>query len=210
MTKWVTRIGIACLVITAIAGGVIVNNATEDRDKHVQVSLATEQRHQRILAWIVERNPQATIKDFADFPATLIQESQAAGIDFRLILALIDKESQFNPRAIGAAGEIGLMQILPNTGLLIAKGLGVDFEAPARNKSGHPLYSSLGTLGDPRLNVRFGITYLKGQVERFGMGPVALRAYNRNPDHAKQRRSWDRYAEDIGLRLVSLVHEFPR
>ena len=119
-------------------------------------------------------------------------------------------EAQQHQRAVGAAGEIGLMQILPSTGLLIAKGLGVDFEAPARNKSGHPLYSSLGTLGDPRLNVRFGITYFKGQVERFGMGPVALRAYNRNPDHAKQRRPWDRYAEDIGLRFVSLVHEFPR
>ena len=170
---------------------------------------ARSDRDARILAWIVERNPQATIKDFSDFPRFLVAESQAAGIDFRIILAMIDKESQFNPRAVGSSGEVGLMQVLPATGAAVAKRLEMPFEFPVKNKAG--AYTSLGTLGDAKDNVRIGVAYLGQQVKRFGgVSPVAIRAYNRHPDNARQNRPWDRYAEDVGLRLVVLVQEFPR
>lgn len=163
----------------------------------------------RILAWVVERNPQATIKDFSDFPRVLLDESRKAGIDFRIILAIADKESGFRADAIGAAGEVGLMQVLPGTGAATAKAIGMEFELPVRHK-GKPGYVSLGTLGDPKLNVRIGIAYLREQVARFGATPTAIRAYNRHPDSARKNWPWDRYAEDVGLRLVTLVHEFPR
>lgn len=173
--------------------------------------LEQKAKEQRITAWIVERNPEATIRDFADFPTTLLTESAKAGIDFRIVLAMIDKESQFNPRAVGSSGEIGLMQILPATGATVAKQSGREFKPPVKNKPGAPkAYADLGTLGDPKENITIGVAYLKQQVDRFGMSPIAIRAYNRNPDNAKQHRPWDRYAEDVGLRLVTLVHEFPR
>lgn len=162
----------------------------------------------KIMAAIVERNPQATIKDFVGFPRIILAESARTGLDFRIVLALIDKESEFNPRAVGRAGEVGLMQVLPATAALVAQGMGMQFTAPTRAPSGG--YSALGTLGNPADNVRIGCAYLRDQVSKFGPTPTALRAYNRGETNARQNRPDDRYAEDIGLRLVAFVHAIPR
>jgi len=178
------------------------------QDSVRQQQVTQDIRESRILDWIVERNPQATIKDFSGFPRTLLQESEKSGIDYRIVLALIDKESQFHPGAIGQSGEIGLMQVMPATAEIVAKNLGIRFEPPVKNHTGR--YTSLGTLGNPKQNVRIGVSFLRDQVEKFGAGPTALRAYNRGDTNAKQQRPGDRYAEDIGLRLVSLVQKFPR
>jgi len=40
------------------------------------------------------------------------------------------------------------------------------------------------------------------------MTPTAIRAYNRDPDRAKEFRPEDRYAEDIALGYLMLVHRF--
>jgi len=157
----------------------------------------------RILAVIVERNPGATIRDFGDFPVALLAESERAGIDFAIVMAIIDKESQFNPRAIGSAGEIGLMQLMPATAKLIAERMKIDFEPPVMGKGGK--YTSLGSLADPKQNVRLGIIYLRDLKNKHGMGAVALRAYNRGPSRALDNRPGDRYAEDVGIGLVAMI-----
>jgi soluble lytic murein transglycosylase-like protein len=161
---------------------------------------------QRITEWIVRRNPSATIADFQDFPVALLREAQAADIDVRLLMALIDKESEFNPRAVGRAGEVGLMQVMPATAAAIAKAKGWKYEPPSARRSDGG-YASLGTLGVPRENIRFGVAFLRDQVAQFGVSPAALRAYNRGPGSALESRPQDRYAEDIGLRLVALTKE---
>jgi len=38
------------------------------------------------------------------------------------------------------------------------------------------------------------------------MTPDALRAYNRHPDRAREVWPEDRYAEDVALRYLTLVH----
>lgn len=156
----------------------------------------------RIMGYVLKRNPDAMYREFQDFPRILLTESQTAGIDFRIIMALIDKESQFNPRAVGKAGEIGLMQVLPSTGALVAKTLNLPFE-PAKG-------ISLGTLGVPHHNLRIGIRFLKDRVDEFGgVNATALRAYNRGSGTAREHRPWDRYAEDIALKYLTLVQETP-
>jgi len=188
-------VGIVFLVF-ALAAGFFVGGAATRRFAQAEQQDAST-REARILSFIVERNPQATIKDFNSFPQVLLAESQSAGIDFRIIMAIIDKESQFNPRAIGKSGEVGLMQVMPSTAATIAKDLGLKWLPPSHN--------DLGTLGDPRLNIRIGISYLRDQMDKFGATPTALRAYNRGDVSAREYRPGDRYAEDVGLRLVSLV-----
>ena len=156
----------------------------------------------RIMEFVLKRNPDATIRDFNDFPRILISESEAAGLDFRLVMAMIDKESQFNPRAVGKSGEIGLMQILPSTAALVAKDMGIPFEAPKG--------TNLGTLGSPRLNLHIGIRFLKDRVDEFGgVNATAIRAYNRGSATARAVRPWDRYAEDIALKYVTLASYVP-
>ncbi len=200
-------------VVVAIGLGLVQTaNALKAKRMLVEVQaqqVAADEREQRILDWIVERNPEASIKDFSGLPRMLLQQTREAGIDYRIVLALIDKESQFNPRAVGTSGEIGLMQILPSTAAPIAKALGITWSPPVK-KSGAVGYLSYGTLGDTRSNVRIGLAYLKDQVNRFGQSPEALRAYNRGEAAALEHRPADRYAEDVAFKVVSLVTRFPQ
>ena len=168
----------------------------------------------QILDWTVERNPEAKIRDFNGFAHTLFAVSKETGIEWEWILALADKESQMHPGTVGAHGEIGLMQILPSTGKLIADRIkDQSFEAPgpvvSRDRlTGKPVYASLGSHGDPRINLRYGTLYLKWQKDVFKHWPTTLRAYNRNPDHAREVRPDDRYAEDIAFTFIALRDQF--
>ncbi len=168
----------------------------------------------QILDWIVERNPEAKIRDFNGFAYTLFAVSKETGIEWEWILAVADKESQMHPASVGALGEIGLMQILPSTGKLIADRVkDPAFEAPGpvvsrERLTNKPVYASLGSLGDPRINLRYGALYLKWQKDVFKQWPTTLRAYNRNPDHAREVRPDDRYAEDIAFTFIALRDQF--
>ena len=81
-----------------------------------------------------------------------------AGVDGRLLAALVWTESTFNQAAISPAGAIGLTQLMPGT----AAGLGVDPYDPIQNLQG-------------------GARYLRIQLERFGRIDLALAAYNAGP-----------------------------
>ena len=78
-------------------------------------------------------------------------------LDPALLTAVIQRESDFDPRAISRAGAQGLMQLMPGT----AKELGVT----------DPF--------DPRQNVEGGAAYLRGLIDRYhGRLDLALAAYN--------------------------------
>jgi len=75
-------------------------------------------------------------------------------------LALVTRESGWDPAATGVGGEIGLTQVTPGAIL------------------------DAGIAGDPRdaeTNLRIGATYLRQQYDRFGSWPKALGAYNAGP-----------------------------
>lgn len=82
----------------------------------------------------------------------------AAGIDPRLLAALVWAESGFRPDATSAAGAIGLTQLMPGT----AAALGVDPRDPMQNLEG-------------------GARYLAAQIQRFGSVELALAAYSAGP-----------------------------
>ena len=67
-----------------------------------------------------------------DLAARVIAESDAAGLDARLIVALVAVESSWRPGAVSPAGARGLGQLMPAT----AAGLGVDPDDPAANLHG--------------------------------------------------------------------------
>ena len=201
-----TMLGMALLAIPFF-GGFRAGTQYEAGVQAQQVRQVLDTERQ-VLDLVVRRNPAATIRDFAGFPGHLIAEAERHRIDFRLVLALIDHESAFDPRAVGARGEVGLMQVLPATGQAVWAKLseGALWEPPARAKAGG--YASLGTLGDPRLNVTIGLTHLAGLRDEFrGMGPAALRAYNRGSSHAREDRPRDQYAERVALKFVRVAHE---
>jgi len=172
----------------------------------LSVSRSASQVEAKILAVIVRRNPGATVREFLRFPGQLIAEADRLDLDFRYVMALIEKESMWHPSAVSPKGAIGLMQIMPDTARLVvekAKLPGYDPPVPARGGG----YANLGSLGEPEFNLRIGMQFLRWQLDDFGLGPIALRAYNRGPAKATERWPHDTYSADVAQRLLVLVHE---
>jgi len=63
----------------------------------------------------------------APAPLDVLRDHAAAvhGVDPALLACIVEAESDGDPMALGAAGERGLMQIMPETGALIAEHAGV-------------------------------------------------------------------------------------
>ena len=84
------------------------------------------------------------------------------GVDPELFVSLVERESGFDPKAKGADGEIGLTQIMSETG--IKPGFGV---TPIQDRN------------DPVDNLRFGAEYLGALIRNYeGDVSKALMAYN--------------------------------
>lgn len=120
------------------------------------------------------------------------RQATAAGVNPALAVAVAEHESGFQPDARGAAGEIGLFQLMPST----AAGLGVsDPWNPAQNIAG-------------------GIKYLNRMMERYA-GDVtrALAAYNAGPGDVDRgtvpERAWQ-YAAAVKQRAVEWTHAIGR
>ena len=92
--------------------------------------------------------------------------SLANGLDPYLVASLIRQESEFNPAAVSRANAVGLMQLLPQTGKLVAR----------QEKLKRYTASQLFT---PAVNLQLGTRYFRGMVDQFGGSfEYALAAYN--------------------------------
>ena len=103
------------------------------------------------------------------------------GLSSRLVQAVVQVESGYNPDAMSQKGAMGLMQLMPET----AAELGV------------------GDAYDPEENLRGGTRYLRQQLDRFGDLRLALAAYNAGPtavaryDGIPPYRETQRYVEKV-------------
>ena len=112
------------------------------------------------------------------------QYAERYGVDPEIFTRLVAKESNWNPNAKGAAGEIGYTQIMAETGM--NPGLGV---TPIKDRS------------DPLDNLRFGAEYLGSLIEYYdGDYSKALMAYNGgmgNVDKGTVSKAAKNYAADL-------------
>lgn len=94
--------------------------------------------------------------------------AQRFDLDPAMVLAIIEVESGFDPRAVSPRGAMGLMQLRPSTARAVARELGIPWRSDE-------------ALFDPRLNIVLGSGYLRSLLERFDDSAVALAAYNAGP-----------------------------
>jgi len=98
--------------------------------------------------------------------------AQEAGIDWKLVLAVMAQESQFNPNARSWAGAVGLMQIIPRFSRVEDEAL----------------------LYDPEINIREGVRYLQKHLNRYehldslNRYSMALANYNVGMGHIADAR----------------------
>ena len=90
-------------------------------------------------------------------------------LDPYMVASLIRQESAFNPNAVSRANAVGLMQLMPKTGKLVAK------QEKVRRFSATQLFT-------PATNLQLGTRYFRGMVDKFGSFEYALAAYNAGSD----------------------------
>jgi soluble lytic murein transglycosylase-like protein len=110
----------------------------------------------------------------AALATAVVEASRAHALPPTLLVAVIEVESGFDPYAVSQKGALGLMQILPSTGIEVAHRVGMPWRGPR-------------TLFDPRANVRLGAAYLRELLDRYASLRVALAAYNEGPGQIEAR-----------------------
>ncbi len=104
---------------------------------------------------------------------TIKEEAKRYGIDPHIAAGLIRQESVFNPGATSRVGARGLMQLMPDTGRLVAR----------RQGTGQ---ITTDDLYNPVLNIKLGMNYLAQMMGQFGRIEYAAAAYNAGPGRAKR------------------------
>ena len=119
--------------------------------------------------------------DYKKIAQAIIDEAHRNSFDPVLLMAMIQSESSFNPRQLGHAGEIGLMQHKPSTAQWMA-----------RVSCLH--WSGAESLFNPLVNIQLGaayLNYLRGKFDSHAQ--LYLAAYNRGSSRARgslEKKIW--------------------
>lgn len=98
----------------------------------------------------------------------IAKHARANGVPVRLAMAVVQVESTFRANARGAAGEVGLMQLLPTTARFIG------YKGPMKK------------LYNPDTNIRYGMKYL-GKAHKLGGGSTCGTILKYNAGHGAKR-----------------------
>lgn len=119
-----------------------------------------------LITQVIESKITQTHREAREVALAIYSESKRYELDPVLLLAVIETESGFRAKMLGDAGEIGLMQILPNTAKWISKLYGYK-------------WNGAKSLEDPMVNIRLGAAFLHHLRARFDShGRLYLAAYN--------------------------------
>ena len=124
------------------------------------------------------------------YEAALRREAAKNDFDPMFAAGLIRQESTFQPDAVSKKDAIGLMQVLPKTGRLLARQIKVRY---VKNK-----------LFDPDYNIELGMVYIANLVQQFGSPEAAAAAYNAGEDRISAWKSERNYEE-----IPELVESIP-
>src|SRR5215510_4437325 len=146
-------LGLGVLVVTVSAGyflsGLSGSRSPQPTVQEARVEVVEEDNNPAVAE--ADADAELTIDDH-------IKDVAARhGVRADLVAAVIEAESDFNPRAVSRRGARGLMQLMPKT----AKRLGV----------ADPF--------DPKANIEAGVKHLRAMIDIFGNDlPRVLAAYN--------------------------------
>lgn len=126
----------------------------------------------------IERNLAPEHQKLASkMTSAVLKASLQFEMDPLFLLAMIKTESGFDPNVRGSHGEIGLMQILPQTAQWMAVRSGIR-------------WLGAEALKDPEYNIRLGVSYLsflRGHFKNAGLDYVS--AYNMGPKNVRRLRA---------------------
>jgi soluble lytic murein transglycosylase len=118
------------------------------------------------------------------YEAVIRREAERNNFDPMFAAGLIRQESTFQADAVSHADAIGLMQILPKTGRLLAKERKIRY--------------TKNSLFDPNINIELGMLYIANLTRATGGPEYAAAAYNAGEDRIalwKAERAYDEVPE---------------
>jgi soluble lytic murein transglycosylase len=124
------------------------------------------------------------------YEAVIRREAARNNFDPMLAAGLMRQESTFQADALSPQNAIGLMQVIPKTGKLLAKQLRVRF-SPDR-------------LFQPEYNIQLGMLYISGLVKLTGAPEYALAAFDAGEDRIAAWKAERNYEE-----IPELVESIP-
>ena len=124
------------------------------------------------------------------YEPALRREAAKNGFDPMLAAGLIRQESTFQADAVSHKNAVGLMQVLPQTGRLMARHLKVRY--------------TKNSLFEPDFNLQVGMVYVAGLLRDLGAPEYALAAFNAGEDRIALWRSERTYEE-----IPELVESIP-
>ncbi len=186
------------LATVAVCVSPLLEAPAPSRLEAVGVQAVRSPDFERILGVLDERAPGWGMDLRAHVARAIEEESLAAGLDPILVMAVIQVESEFREDATSIVGARGLMQVRPSTLMWMAQREGVKL-------------SRAELEGDPALNVRLGVRYLRYLKELFrGRLDLTLMAYNAGPNKLrgalKQQNSdqWASYVRAVRREYAQL------
>lgn len=138
-------------------------------------------------AYSLAKDTNKVVTHARPFDALINKVAKENKVPVNLVHAVIHTESNYNVNAHGAAGEVGLMQLMPIT----ARGLG--FKSP------------LTELYKPETNLKYGVKYL-AKALKYGGGDTCktILKYNAGANAKKMNPVSQRYCTHVRTYLASL------
>ncbi len=125
-----------------------------------------------IAAHLAEKNALIPDGELRDIARTMYDAARRYEVDYRLVLAVIDAESNFRHNVVSDAGAVGIMQVKP----VVAREFSEEVGIPYRRD----------VLQCPHANVRFGVYYLSWLSRHYDNEYAVLYAYNVGFTRARQ------------------------
>lgn len=123
--------------------------------------------------FILEIQPKMyTSTEATDIALNIWEAANASSLEYEYIMAIVMTESRFNYKARSWCGAIGLMQIMPNTFVSIAKKNGLNYK--------------YNDIYDVKKNIEIGVLYLDYLNQKYGDKDLVSAGYNGGPGAANK------------------------
>ena len=125
-----------------------------------------------IAAQLAEKNALIPDEELREVARTMYDASRRYDVDYRLVLAVMDVESDFRHNVVSDAGAVGIMQVKPVVARTFSQEVGIPYKRDV--------------LRCPHANVRFGVYYLSWLGRHYDNDYAVLYAYNVGYTRARQ------------------------
>ncbi len=180
-------IGVVSLTSLNFSDEIIVSFGSE-------INWQEEHAVEVIASHLVEKNALIPDEELREVARTMYDASRRYAVDYRLVLAVMDAESNFRHDVVSDSGAVGIMQVMPVVARTFSQEVGIPYEPDV--------------LRDPHTNVRFGVYYLSWLSRYYDNHYAVLYAYN--VGYTRARQSMQRNSEPKTGYTRKVMEEYER